>query len=42
MSRQITKNTVQALLAGKNFKQSNTEIKYDKYNDVAVMYLFDN
>jgi hypothetical protein len=42
MSRQITENAVRALLLGDNFKQSNTEIKYGKYNDVAVMYLFDN
>ena len=42
MSRQITENAVRALLAGGNFKQSNTEVKYSKYNDVAVMYLFDN
>jgi hypothetical protein len=40
--REITKNAIRAFLLGKNFKQSNTEIKYSKYNDVAVMYLFDN
>lgn len=42
MSRQITENAVNALLACRNFKQSNTEVQYSKYNDVAVMYLFDN
>ena len=42
MSRQITEKAVRALLLGDNFKQSNTEVKYRKYNDVAVMYLFDN
>ena len=42
MSRQITENAVRAFLLGDNFKQSNTEVKYGKYNDVAVMYLFDN
>lgn len=40
--RQITENAINAFLAGRNFKQSNTEIKYSKYNDIAVMYLFDN
>ena len=42
MSRQITENAIRALLAGEYFKQSNTEVRYSKYNDVAVMYLFDN
>lgn len=40
--RQITKNAVNALLACRDFKQSNTEVQYSKYNAVAVMYLFDN
>ena len=42
MSRQITENAINAFLAGRNFKQSNTEVKYSKYNCVSVMYLFDN
>ena len=40
MTRQITKNAVNAFLDGKNFKQSNTEIKADCMG--VYMYLFDN
>lgn len=40
MSRQITENAVNAFLLGKNFKQSNTEIKANCKG--VYMYLFDN
>ena len=42
MSRQITQNAINAFLAGRNFKQSNTEITYHENKDVSRMYLFNN
>lgn len=40
MSRQITENAINAFLLGKNFKQSNTEVKADCMG--VYMYLFNN
>lgn len=40
MARQITENAINAFLAGRNFKQSNTEIKANCSG--VYMYLFDN
>lgn len=42
MARQITELAVTAFLAGRTFKQSNTEVTYHDAKTVSRMYLFDN
>lgn len=42
MTRQITREAVNALFNRKNFKKSNTEVVYNEIDQTSFMYLFGN
>ena len=42
MSRQITRQAVNAMFNRENFKKSNTEVIYNEIDQVSFMYLFKN